>query len=290
MGRSRRHPAVAGIDPEALAAFQAGIRKRYTNDEILAQLRDSAERLGPSPTMREFAADDQTTVHPQTVIEHFGSWNAATAGRARAEALRHARGAARAPASARRGARAHADRPRHRRLQGGDAVEVAPLAHLRLARPGAAGGRLRRPGGGGAARARGRAGSRAGAEPRPAQDGRLGRRPARRRAPADRVAGVPDDRTQPAWAAFQYLVRERLRDEGTDVAGRDARAPSRAARPLRGRSQPGAASRRRPRAARAPTEEDRLLDVRPIRPERVPATCPSRRAAASPRRPHACAA
>ena len=77
MGRSRRHPAVAGIDPEALAAFQAGIRKRYTDDEILAQLTDSAERLGRSPTMREFAADPQTTVHPQTVIEHFGSWNAA---------------------------------------------------------------------------------------------------------------------------------------------------------------------------------------------------------------------
>ena len=77
MGRSRRHPAVAGIDPEALAAFQAGIRKRYTDEEILAQLTDSAERLGRSPTMREFAADAQTTVHPQTVIEHFGSWNAA---------------------------------------------------------------------------------------------------------------------------------------------------------------------------------------------------------------------
>jgi hypothetical protein len=27
--------------------------------------------------MREFAADPETTVHPQTVIEHFGSWNAA---------------------------------------------------------------------------------------------------------------------------------------------------------------------------------------------------------------------
>ncbi len=27
--------------------------------------------------MREFAADPQTTVHPQTVIEHFGSWNEA---------------------------------------------------------------------------------------------------------------------------------------------------------------------------------------------------------------------
>jgi hypothetical protein len=77
MGRSRRHPAVAGIDPEALAAFQAGIRKRYTDEEILGQLRASAERLGRSPTMREFAADALTTVHPQTVIEHFGTWNAA---------------------------------------------------------------------------------------------------------------------------------------------------------------------------------------------------------------------
>jgi len=27
--------------------------------------------------MREFADDTETTVHPQTVIEHFGSWNAA---------------------------------------------------------------------------------------------------------------------------------------------------------------------------------------------------------------------
>jgi hypothetical protein len=69
--------AVAKIDPAALASFQAGIRKRYSNDQILAELRDCAERLGRSPTMREFAADPNTTVHPQTVIEHFGSWNAA---------------------------------------------------------------------------------------------------------------------------------------------------------------------------------------------------------------------
>ena len=27
--------------------------------------------------MREFSADSETSVHPQTVIEHFGSWNAA---------------------------------------------------------------------------------------------------------------------------------------------------------------------------------------------------------------------
>ncbi|HWH04829.1 MAG TPA: hypothetical protein VNT23_00165, partial [Gaiellaceae bacterium] len=77
MVRGRRHPAVAGIDPQALADFQAGIRKRYTDEEILRQLRESAERLGRSPTMREFAGDAQATVHPQTVIEHFGSWNAA---------------------------------------------------------------------------------------------------------------------------------------------------------------------------------------------------------------------
>jgi Homing endonuclease associated repeat len=69
--------AVAKIDHDALAAFQAGIRKRYSNEQILAELRESAERLGRSPTMREFAADPQTSVHPQTVIEHFGSWNAA---------------------------------------------------------------------------------------------------------------------------------------------------------------------------------------------------------------------
>jgi hypothetical protein len=68
-------PAVTRIDPEALAEFQAGIRKRYSNDQILEQLQGSAERLGRSPTMREFEEDPATTVHPQTVIQHFGSWN-----------------------------------------------------------------------------------------------------------------------------------------------------------------------------------------------------------------------
>ena len=65
------------IDPARLAEFQAGIRKRYSDEQILAELRACAERLGKSPTMREFSADDATSVHPQTVIEHFGSWNAA---------------------------------------------------------------------------------------------------------------------------------------------------------------------------------------------------------------------
>ena len=78
MGRQRRrHPALEGIDADALAEFRAGLRRRYTDDEILAELRASAARLGRSPTMREFAGDPEASVHPQTVIEHFGTWNAA---------------------------------------------------------------------------------------------------------------------------------------------------------------------------------------------------------------------
>jgi hypothetical protein len=71
----RASPALARIDPKALADFQAGIRKRYSNEQILEQLRGSAERLGRSPTMHEFEHDPETTVHPQTVIQHFGTWN-----------------------------------------------------------------------------------------------------------------------------------------------------------------------------------------------------------------------
>jgi hypothetical protein len=77
MARRQRYRALAGIDAKELASFQAGIRKRYSDEQILAELRASADRLKRSPTMREFAADKKTTVHPQTVIEHFGSWNEA---------------------------------------------------------------------------------------------------------------------------------------------------------------------------------------------------------------------
>ena len=69
--------AVANIDPQALEAFRAGIRRRYSDEQILEALRASAERLGRSPTMKEFGSDPEAEMHPQTVIEHFGSWNAA---------------------------------------------------------------------------------------------------------------------------------------------------------------------------------------------------------------------
>ena len=71
------YAAIREIDPEALAGFRAGIRRRYSDDQILGELRACAERLGRSPTMREFSADPLTHVHPQTVIEHFASWNRA---------------------------------------------------------------------------------------------------------------------------------------------------------------------------------------------------------------------
>jgi hypothetical protein len=65
------------IDEAELAAFRAGLRRRYTDEDILEELRSAAERLGHSPTMREFAKDPDARIHPQTVIEHFGTWNAA---------------------------------------------------------------------------------------------------------------------------------------------------------------------------------------------------------------------
>ena len=78
MARPRaRRRAQLRIDEAELAAFRAGLRRRYTNDEILEELRGAARRLGRSPTMREFARDPEAHVHPQTVIEHFGTWNAA---------------------------------------------------------------------------------------------------------------------------------------------------------------------------------------------------------------------
>lgn len=78
MARPRgRRRASLRIDEAELAAFRAGLRRRYTDTEILDELRAAAKRLGRSPTMREFARDPEARVHPQTVIEHFGTWNAA---------------------------------------------------------------------------------------------------------------------------------------------------------------------------------------------------------------------
>src|SRR5690242_3884912 len=77
MAGKRPFEAIEGIDPAELASFQRQIRKRYSDEQILEELQAHAARVGRSPTMKEFAADPDTQVHPQTVIEHFGTWNAA---------------------------------------------------------------------------------------------------------------------------------------------------------------------------------------------------------------------
>lgn len=71
------YAAILDMDATELAAFRTRLRRRYGRDELIAELTACAERLGASPTMREFAEDPEVTIHPQTVVDHFGSWNAA---------------------------------------------------------------------------------------------------------------------------------------------------------------------------------------------------------------------
>lgn len=71
------YAAILDMDSAELDAFRARLRRRYGREELIAELRDCATRIGASPTMREFAEDIETTIHPQTVVDQFGSWNAA---------------------------------------------------------------------------------------------------------------------------------------------------------------------------------------------------------------------
>ncbi len=211
---------MAGIDPQALADFQAGIRKRYTDEQILAQLTESAARLGRSPTMREFAADPVTTVHPQTVIEHFGSWNAAKrrAGlvprrfATREELLGQLRGLGeelgRTPTARdideRKGSMPSKSLLWHTFGSLAQALREAgfdvPVGEERLERAVEQGAVL--------AQTLGRLPKMADWAVARKQDAAL--------LTEWQIYRMID--VQPAWAAFQYLVRERLLDDGVDVA------------------------------------------------------------------------
>ena len=226
VARKRPYRAITSIDPAELAAFQAAIRRRYSDEEILDELRASAERLGRSPTMKEFAADPATRVHPQTVIEHFGTWNKAK----RLAGLVPRRYATREELLGllqelgRRLGRVPTARDVDANRSWMPSKSLV-LAHVRIPDERAPRGRLRRAGGGGAARA----GDRAGGASSPAASGacpssRTGRE-ARRRDPSLltewQVYRMFDAR-KGAWSTFQYLIRERLREEGVPVA-RDGR-------------------------------------------------------------------
>jgi hypothetical protein len=217
----RRHPALEGIDAAALAEFRAGLRRRYTDEQILAELRASAERLGRSPTMREFAADADAGVHPQTVIEHFGSWNAAkrAAGLvprrfiSREEMVRQLRELGeelgRVPTARdveeRRGRMASKSLIWHTFGSLAAALKEAgfdvPVGEERLERAVAQGAVLAR---------------RLGHLPRMA-DWKSARRSDPSLLSEWQVYRMVDIDSGP-WAAFQFLVRERLREEGVTVA------------------------------------------------------------------------
>jgi hypothetical protein len=217
--RSRRRASVR-IDEAELAAFRAGLRRRYTDEDILEELRAGAERLGRSPTMREFARDTEARVHPQTVIEHFGTWNAAkrAAGLVprrfltREELLQQLRdlGAelGRVPKprdlAARRRSMPSASLYAHTFGSLGNALREAGFEVLhgeeRLERAVTQGAVL--------ARSLGRLPKMADwAEARKEDDSLLSEW---------QVYRLPDV-PRGAWTAFQFLVRERLREEGVDV-------------------------------------------------------------------------
>jgi hypothetical protein len=71
------YAAILDMDADELAAFRSRLRRRHSREELLQQLRDCAARVGASPTMREFAEDPEATIHPQTLVDNFGSWNGA---------------------------------------------------------------------------------------------------------------------------------------------------------------------------------------------------------------------
>lgn len=71
------YAAILDMDSAELDAFRSRLRRRYSREELLEELQACAARLGASPTMRAFAEDPEATIHPQTVVDHFGSWNAA---------------------------------------------------------------------------------------------------------------------------------------------------------------------------------------------------------------------
>ncbi len=58
-------------------AREARSRRRYSDEDLLAELTACARRMRRSPTMRELAEDPQARAHPQTVVERFGTWNEA---------------------------------------------------------------------------------------------------------------------------------------------------------------------------------------------------------------------
>src|SRR5205823_14537281 len=118
--------------------------------------RGAAEALAEDARVRRRSADDSAPTDGDRALRQLERGQAS--GRARTAKVRDAPGARAAATRAWRGARAHPNGERPRRAPRVDAVQVALLAHVRLALDCAARGGVRRAGGGGTLRARRRAG------------------------------------------------------------------------------------------------------------------------------------
>ena len=203
---------------DRLAEFQAGLRKRYT--------RRADPRRSCAPARSAWAsrrrcasssADPETTVHPQTVIEHFGTWNAAK----RRAGLVPRRFATREELLAllRELGDELGRTPTAKDLEarrGSHAVQAPLLAHVRLAQQRPARGRLRR------RRRRGAPG--AGDRPGRASGHPIGRLPKFADWAEARKTDIGMltewqvyrmfDARRGAWSTFQFLIRERLASAG----------------------------------------------------------------------------
>ncbi len=240
------------MDDHELAAFREGLRRRYSDEEILGELRASAERLGRSPTMREFGADPATKVHPRTVIERFGSWN----------------GAKRAAGLAPRRFATRADLIAQLRALGEELGRTPSGADLQARRDTMPSKSLYWHVFGSLADALREAGfdvpDQEERRERAIEHGaRLARELGRLPRFTDWAAARQSDPAMPSewqvyrlvsghgrWSGFQFLVRERLAETGVDVAP-DGRVTAPTARPQAPRSRQGARDTRRAPRERA---------------------------------------
>ena len=178
MARSRGFRAVTSVDPKALAEFRAGIRKRYTDEEILGQLRACAadpRKIADDARVRRARRVDRAPADGDRSFRQLEPREAA--GRARAEALRDAGRAAPVPSRARRPRRPSANLEGHRRASRASCRRSPSTGTCWLTDERAARGGIRRAGGGGEAGAGDRARRRAGTRARPPAKSPTARRP-----------------------------------------------------------------------------------------------------------------
>ena len=288
----RRHPALAGIDEAALAEFRAGIRRRYTDEQILEQLRASAEQARPladdarvrgRPGGRHASADGDRALRDVERRQARGGPDAAPVHQPRRAARRSCGGSGRSSVGTPTARDLDANRRRmasksliwHTFGSLSAALREAgfdvPVGDEKLERAVAQGSELAR-------------------RARPAAAGW----PTGRRRAGDEPALLSEwqvyrlvDIDAGPWAAFQFLVRERLREEGVTVRpgrlalgrlggepgelgearDRPRAAPARKAAPCsRGRSDrggiaPRATIRPRSRCSRRPSATSCLRSV-----------------------------